>query len=289
MEKTGLILEGGGMRGAYTAGVLDFFLDNNITFPYVVGSSAGACVGSSYVAKQRERNYKIIVEYGDHPEYISFTRAIRKRELFGMDFLFDILPNSLVPFDYASFSESNTKFVVGTTDIYSGQSVYYHHFSSKEELLRVIRASSSLPFLAPSIHYKGKNLMDGGIADPIAIQPSIEAGNKKHVVVLTRNEGYIKKRAKFNWVVKNAYKKHPGLKKAISKRHQLYNHTMTKLEAMEKVGEAFLIRPKEPLLVSRVEKNKQKLHALYEQGYFEAKQQKENIQAFLEGESSQLL
>lgn len=284
MDGTGLILEGGGMRGAFTAGVLDYFLEEEMHFPYVIGASAGACNGSSYIAKQKGRNYKVIVGYGNHPQYISYKRFFTNKELFGMDFIFDTLPNKLVPFNYEGFfqdTKNNQKFVVGTTDIHTGQPRYFDTFDDKESLLRVIRASSSLPFISPVIQHEGTSLMDGGIADPIPIEPSIEAGNKKHVVVLTRNAGYKKQKMKFTWFVKKNLKGFPNLHKALESRHEKYNETMEKLEEMERTGEVYIIRPTEALSVSRIERNQKKLHVLYEQGYQEAKQQHKELMEFL--------
>lgn len=289
MENTGLVLEGGGMRGAFTAGVLDFFMDKNIHFPYIVGASAGACNGSSYVAKQRGRNYKVIVEYGNHPEYISIKRALTKKELFGMDFIFDKLPNQLVPFHYGRFFESNQtqKFVVSTTDVKTGQPRYYDQFKSGDDLLKLIRASSSLPLIAPIIKHEGEELLDGGIADPIPIAPSIEAGNDKHVVVLTRNAGYIKQKMRFPWFFQKKYREYPELLKALERRHERYNETMKQLERLQEEGKVFILRPVEPLAISRIERNQSKLHALYEQGYEHAAAQYSQLHEFLFTEAAE--
>ncbi|MDL4842164.1 patatin-like phospholipase family protein [Aquibacillus rhizosphaerae] len=285
MDNIGLILEGGGMRGAYTAGVLDFFHDEQLVFPYIVGASAGACNGSSYVSNQRGRNYEVIVEYGDHPEYISYKRVFRHKELFGMDFIFDTLPNKLVPFDFDSYLKNNSRFVVSTTDIDTGEPVYYSSFESKEELLSVVRASSSLPFISRSVRYKGRNLMDGGISDPIPIEASIKAGNEKHVVVLTRNEGYLKKPMKFSWLVNRGYKRNPELIRAMQNRHLKYNDTIEQLKKMEQRNEVLIIRPKKTINVSRIERNKDKLHNLYTQGYQDAKNLREKLYDFLNEKS----
>ncbi|WP_341864780.1 patatin family protein [Halobacillus dabanensis] len=282
MEDVGLVLEGGGMRGAYTAGVLDFFLDEGIHLPYVVGASAGACNGSSYVAKQRGRNYEVIVEYGSHPEYISYKRLFTQRQLFGMDFIFDKLPNQLVPFDYDSFHNQTTRFVVGTTDMHTGEPVFYDHFPDRDSLLKVIRASSSLPMMAPSIQYDGKELMDGGIAEPIPLQASVKDGNRKHVVVLTRNDGYIKGRMRGGWYFNRKYKQFPLFAKALLERHLRYNKQLEKVREAEKEGSAFVIRPLRPLKVSRIERNRQRLHDLYTQGYEEAEEQADKLQRFLQ-------
>lgn len=281
MENIGLILEGGGMRGAYTAGVLDYFLDAGITFPYVVGASAGACNGSSYVANQRGRNYRVIVEYGNHPEYISYKRWFKSRQLFGMDFLFDTLPNQLVPFDYEAFEQRSTIFVVGTTDMETGRSMFFKHFPDREALLKIMRASSSLPMLAPSISYDGRELMDGGISDPIPIQPSIDQGNRKHVVILTRNEGYIKRKLKAAWYLNQKYKQYPKFAEALLQRHARYNRAIDQIRMLENNGSVYVLRPSHPLQVSRIERNKNKLHALYMQGYEEANKQENQISRFL--------
>ncbi|MCA1023466.1 patatin family protein [Halobacillus litoralis] len=282
MNDVGLVLEGGGMRGAYTAGVLDYFLDQGVHFPYVVGASAGACNGSSYVAKQRGRNYRVIVEYGDHPEYISYKRMLTKRQLFGMDFLFDKLPNELVPFDYESFMKQSAKFVVATTDMDSGRPVFFDSFHDRDSLLKVIRASSSLPMIAPSIEFKGFQLMDGGIADPIPLQRSIDDGNQKHVIVLTRNDGYIKGRSKAGWYLNRRYKKFPNFAKTMADRHIHYNAQLEHVRKMEEEGRAFVIRPRQPLVVSRIERNRDRLHNLYMQGYQEAEALGEQLTDFLQ-------
>ncbi|MDC3416550.1 patatin-like phospholipase family protein [Aquibacillus salsiterrae] len=281
MENVGLVLEGGGMRGAYTAGVLDFFHDIKLPFSTVVGASAGAGNGSSFVAKQRGRNYQVIVDYGDHPEYISFKRLIRSKELFGMDFIFNTLPKKLVPFDFTTFSLNPIEFVVAATDVHTGQPVYYDFFETQEDLLQVIRASSSLPLLAPITEYKGKHLMDGGIADPIPLTPSIQAGNKKHIVVLTRNKGYIKKPMKFIWYINRKLKDYPHFVEALKKRHIKYNETMKQLEEMEANNQAIIIRPIKPLDVSRIENNKDKLQELYTQGYNDAQKLKSQLLEFV--------
>ncbi|RWZ60784.1 patatin family protein [Halobacillus fulvus] len=283
MNNIGLVLEGGGMRGAYTAGVLDYFMDQDLHFPFVVGASAGACNGSSYVAKQRGRNYEVIVGYGSHPEYISFKRMFKEKQLFGMDFIFDRLPNELVPFDYETFEKRTSKFVVGTTDIATGKSVFHDQFPDRNSLLKIMRASCSLPMVAPSIAYDGMQLMDGGIADPVPIQSSIEEGNEKHVIVLTRNEGYRKKKVKLGWYLSRKYKEFPHFAKVMMERHLKYNAQSERVNKMEKEGSAFVFRPLRPLKVSRLERNRDRLHDLYIQGYDEAKEQGDQLAKFMQG------
>ncbi|PLS18281.1 patatin family protein [Bacillus sp. M6-12] len=283
MQNTGLVLEGGGMRGAFTAGVLHFFMEQNIQLPYVIGVSAGACHGSSYVSRQIGRNHKVTIQYSTHPEYISLKRFVRSRELFGMDFIFDKLPNELVPFDFNTFHQEERQFVVGTTDCMTGEPVYFEksQFANNEDILTVLRASSSLPFMAPEISYNGRYLLDGGISDPIPIKKSEQDGNLKNVVILTRNEGYFKKKPSLGWLLKRKYGHYEGLVRSIMNRHEVYNSTVSYLEDQEAQGNVFIIRPMEKLEVGRIERNPAKLDKLYQQGYVEAKRRSAEMLEFL--------
>lgn len=280
--EAGLMLEGGGMRSAFTVGVLDYFLDQQIEFPYVATASAGALIGSSYIAKQRDRNTKLLEEIGKNQETISIKRLLQKRELFSMDFIFDKLANQLVPLEFDSFSQANSEFIIGTTEINTGKTVFYDTFETQKNLSTIIRASCSLPVLAPSVSYNDKQLIDGGVSDPIPISPLLEKGLKKHVVVLTRNKGYLKKPTKLNWFFKRFFKDKPELVKLLRNRHLIYNETMKRLLAMEQRNEVFIIQPEMPPKASRIEKSNQKLEALYHQGYQEAERKRQSLQSFLE-------
>ncbi len=277
LQNSGLVLEGGGMRGVYTAGVLEYFLEQGLEFPYVIGVSAGACIAASYLSKQNGRNKKVNIGFVRHPEYISWKNFIRKGELFGMDFVFDEIPNKHVPYDYEAFYQSNSEFVIGTTECETGKPLYFSKKDYNENMLTVIRASSSLPLFAPTVEFKGKHLLDGGISDPIPLQKAEQDGFKKNVVVLTRNEGYYKKPARFTYFLKKKYKEYPNLCETMINRHLQYNKQTEMLEEKEKNGEIIIIRPLEPLKVSRVEKDPLKLEDLYLQGYNNAKEKFEQI------------
>ncbi|MBB6452357.1 putative patatin/cPLA2 family phospholipase [Salirhabdus euzebyi] len=281
MEHTGLILEGGGMRGSFTAGVLHYFMENDLYFPYVIGVSAGACNGSSYLSRQKDRNRIVNIDYIEHPEYISIKRFFKNRELLGMDFLFNKLPNELAPFDYETFYKAPEKFIVGTTDCQTGQAVYFEKSAHQNNMLTILRASSSLPFIAPEVEYDGKYLLDGGISDPIPIRKSESDGNRKNVVILTRNEGYVKSKSSFQWYVKRKFRHYPSLAKTMLERHETYNKTVQYIEEQEKNGNAFVIRPIEKLEVSRIERNPDKLKRLYVQGYEEAQRKGKALNEFL--------
>ncbi|MFK9092956.1 patatin family protein [Bacillus salipaludis] len=271
IDQVGLVLEGGGMRGVYTAGILEYFLEQDLFFPYVIGVSAGACNAASYLSKQKGRNKIVTIEYASDPRYISWKNYFKNRQFFGMDFIFDEIPNKHVPYHYDEFYNSPSEFVVGTTDCLTGEPVYFKKQDYEKDLLTVLRASSSLPFIAPEIRYKDKILLDGGISDPIPIKKAQKDGFKKNIVILTRNEGYLKKPSKLQFLVGRKYPEYKGLQQSLRKRYQTYNETVAYLEDEEKSGNALIIRPTEPLQVGRMERNPKRLDDLYNQGYEDAK------------------
>lgn len=282
MKNLGLVLEGGGMRGVYTAGVLDFFMDKQLYFPYVIGVSAGACNATSYIARQRGRNRDVEIEYVRDSRYLGFRNFIKTKSIFGMDFVFNDIPNNLNPFDYETFFNSTEKFYAVATDCETGVPVYYEKSQcNNDDLLTIVKASSSLPLVSPFVEYDGKKLLDGGITDSIPIKRAISDGYQKCVVVLTRNAGYRKKPGKYNGFINRKYKKFPKLIEAIHNRYKMYNETLDFLEELEKQGKVFIIRPIEPIQVNRIERDKDKLLKLYEQGYREASETLEKLNAWI--------
>ncbi|MDD9267978.1 patatin family protein [Paenibacillus sp. GCM10023248] len=271
MEGIGLVLEGGGMRGVYTAGVLEYFMEQDWYFPYVVGVSAGACNAVSYISKQRGRNKKVTIDYiGDH-RYLSYRNLLRYKSIFGMDFIFNELPNKLVPFDYDTFYSSPQQFAIGTTDAHTGEPIYYTKHQLQLQTMPIVQASSSLPFVATPIHYEGRTLFDGGLVDPIPVQKSLADGNRKHVIVLTKEEGYRKTPFKQRWLAKSFYPKYDGLVDVLVNRSEIYNGTLELVRKMEEDGSAIVIRPSSKVVVGRMEKSPKKLEALHELGYEDAK------------------
>jgi predicted patatin/cPLA2 family phospholipase len=283
VENSGLILEGGGMRGVYTAGVLDVFMENQLYFPYVIGASAGACNAASYLSRQLGRNRTVNLDFCSHPEYISYRNWLfKKKGLFGMDFIFDELPNRLVPFDYEAFKQSEEKFVIVVTDCKTGQPVYLTREDYEDkDLSNVLRASASLPFMAPMVLLKDMHLMDGGIADPIPVKKAVTDGISKGVVVLTQNHGYRKTKPRLTWVTKKVYPEYTGLDESLKARYIKYNETLDYIEEEEKKGNLFVLRPLEKMKVKRVERDPKKLAVLYEQGRKDAAEQLANLQEWL--------
>lgn len=282
MEKTGLVLEGGGMRGVYTGGILELLLEKNISFPYVVGVSAGACNAASYVSRQTGRNKAVTIGYADHPEYISYKRFIRSGELFNMDLIFNQIPNKENPFDYNVFFQSNQHFYIGATDCHTGETIYYEKQELGDQINKILRASSSLPIVAPVIEHAGRMLLDGGLSDPIPIEHSINYGNEKHVIVLTQCTGYLKKPAKHGmWYFTRKYREYPGLINIVKNRSLAYNKALEHVEELEKQGKAFVFRPDHLQDVTRLERKKDRLEALYEHGYHQANERYEEMVEFL--------
>jgi len=269
MKNIGLVLEGGGMRGLYTAGVLDVFMNNNIYFPYVIGVSAGACNAASYISRQIGRNKRVILDYIGDPRYMSYRNFFKEGNLFGTDFVFNEIPNKLIPFDYHTYNNSKETFVIVATDCNRGTPVYFYK-KNGHDVLNQLKASSSLPFLSPIVDINGMKLLDGGIVDSIPIKKSIEDGNKKNVIILTRDKNYRKKPFKGNFVSKKVYKNYENIVQAINNRYKIYNETLDYIEELELSGKAFVIRPKESLQIGRLEKNKVKLEKLFNQGYYDS-------------------
>lgn len=268
--QAGLILEGGGLRGVYTSGVLRFFLDKRLYFPYVIAASMGACNAANYISRQPERNRIVNIRYVNDARYLSYLRAILKGELFGMHFIFNTIPNSLNPFDLRTFKENEAKFYITVTDCITGDPIYYEKNEVSDDIMTVLQASCSLPFVSKPVSYKNRVLMDGGIADSIPVRKSIDDGNIKNVVVLTRPSHYRKKQSYFGGVVKRWYPNYPGIYKGLVSRHIVYNETLDFINEKENNGELFIIQPKVDMSVGRVTRNKDKLYALYDLGYEDA-------------------
>ncbi len=280
MENVGLVLEGGGMRGLYTCGVLEYFMENQLYFNYVIGVSAGACNAASYISRQQRRNEKVIIGFVKDWRYMSLRNLILSKSYFGMDFIFDEIPNQHVPFDFRTFYESPGVFLVGATDCQTGKPLYLN----KDDLgaqFQALRASASLPMLSPIVNYKGYELLDGGISDSIPIKKSIQDGNTKNIIVLTRNKGYRKRPGKFNALLKLTYKNYPQLIETMLNRYKNYNETLDYIEHLEDEGKALVIRPSNKLEVGRLEKDPQKLYRLLHQGYEDTKHSYERIMEFV--------
>ena len=281
MIEAGLVVEGGGMRGVYTAGVLDYFMEKNLYFDDCYGVSAGACHISSYVSKQIGRSIKVTLDYINDKRYCSINSLIKTGDMFGVEMLYDLIPNKLELYDYDTFNKFKGNFYSVVTNCKTGKAEYIKIKDMKKDIIAV-RASSSLPLLSRIVEINGKEYLDGGITDSIPIKKSIKDGHKKNVVILTRDKTYRKSKPKFLSFFKLKYKKYPNLVKAIENRYKMYNETLDFIEEEKAKNKVFIIQPKLPVKISRIEKDKDKLKELYNQGYEDAKEIYEDLMKFLE-------
>ena len=269
-NKTGLVLEGGGMRGVFTCGVLDYLMDNKVRFPYTVGVSAGACNGLSYMSHQRGRgkysNIDLLAKY----KYIGIRPLIKHRMLIDQTLLFHRFPDRILPYNYKAYAENPNRFEMVTTDCLTGRACYWEEKYDESRIIDIVKASSSLPYACPIIPVDGRPMLDGGIVDSIPMLRAFEQGCEKCVVVLTRNRGYRKSVGKV-YVPKFIYKEYPRLRVALRNRNKLYNAQLELVERLEDEGKIVVIRPEQPIVVGRMETNVKKLTDLYNQGYACAK------------------
>ena len=272
MYNAGLILEGGAMRGVYTCGVIDCFLEYNIEFSSLYGVSAGAGHACSYLSKQKGRAFHASTDYLKGYNYSGLKTFLKTGSLFNMDLIYDKIPNELLYFDNEAFCRSKTKFYAVVTNCETGNPEYIRvtdYFSQPE----VIRASGSLPIIAPAVEIKGKKYYDGGVSDSIPVAKSISDGNVKNVAVLTRDKNYRKSPEHIPSFFRHKFsRKYPELLKAMDKRHIIYNKSLELIEKEEQAGRLIVIRPKKPVEVKRADTNIEKLKALYNDGYNDAKE-----------------
>lgn len=265
-DRTGLVLEGGGMRGIFTIGVLDNFMDRGIKFPYIIGVSAGACNALSYISGQRGRAKYTNTELLAERKYIGFKYLLTKRNIMDFDLLFHDLPEEIYPYDYDALARSSERFEVVTTSCITGKACYLQEKNDPKRVIDLVKASSSLPFVCPISYVDGEPMLDGGIADSIPIERALSQGFDNNLVVLTRNIGY-RKPAKPTKVPFFFYRKYPNAKKAIRLRNSIYNKEIELVEQMEKEGSVAVLRPIKPIEVGRMERDTDKILALYNEGY----------------------
>ncbi len=265
-EKSGLILEGGGMRGIFTIGVLDNFMDRGISFPYIIGVSAGACNALSYISGQRGRAKFSNIDMLEKYRYIGLRHLITKGNIMDFDLLFHKLPEEIYPYDYKALANSDVRFEVVTTSCITGKACYFEEKNDPKRVINLVKASSSLPFVCPITHVDGEPMLDGGVADSIPIERAMSQGFTDNLVVLTRNKGY-RKPWKGTKVPFFMYRKYPNAKEAIRSRNIIYNSQIELAERMEEEGRLLVIRPERPIEVDRMERDTNKLLALYEEGY----------------------
>lgn len=283
MKQVGLVLEGGGMRGLFTAGVIDAMMEQGITYAALVGVSAGACFGCNYKSNQPGRVLRYNLAYCKDPRYCSFRSLIETGNMFGTEFCYYEIPDRLDLFDVKTFEENPMVFYLVCTDVETGTPIYHQCTSTKNpNEMEWMRASSSLPFVSQMVEIDGLKLMDGGIADSIPIRFAEKMGYGKNVVVLTQPEGYVKKPSSLMGAIRRRFKDYPLFVEAMEQRHEMYNDTVAYIKEQEAAGNTFVIRPPKSLPVSRIEHNPRKLKQAYQMGRDAATQVLDGLKAFVD-------
>lgn len=265
-RNTGLVLEGGGMRGVFTSGVLDAFMKHGVYFRHVVAVSAGACNGMSYISRQPRRarlsNIDFLTQYG----YIGWRHLLRQGCIFDQELLYDKFPNEYVPFDFDTYFQWSATFEMVTTNCLTGQAEYLTESNDRQRSLDIVRASSSLPYVSKIVRVDGIPMLDGGIVDSIPVMRAIETGHPQNVVILTRNKGY-RSKGRDRKVPHFIYKNYPRLRVALSRRVAAYNRQLDLVDRLERLGKVVCIRPQRPMEVGRMEKDIGRLERLYQEGF----------------------
>lgn len=270
-RNTGLVLEGGGMRGVFTSGVLDAFMKHDLYFPYVVAVSAGACNGLSYMSRQPRRARYSNIDMLRKYDYISLKRLLTQGSIFDPNILYERFPNEIVPFDYETYRENPAVYEIVTTNCLTGRAEYLTEKTDPKRLTAIVKASSSLPYVAQITEVDGVPMLDGGIVDSIPVVRAIDKGYSPNVVILTRNRGFRSSEPDIK-VPKLFYGEYPRLRVALSHRVEEYNKQLELIERMEDWGEVICIRPERPMEVDRLCRDVEKLEALYEEGFMMGEQ-----------------
>lgn len=279
--KTGLVLEGGAMRGLFSAGVMDVLMEHQIAFDGAIGVSAGAAFGCNYKSRQPGRVIRYNTEYARDPRYCSLRSLFKTGDLFGADFCYHELPNKLDPFDTEAFQQNPMEFYVVCTDVLTGEAVYQKCGIADDECFEWLRASASMPLVSRTVEIGGRRMLDGGIADSIPLRYFEQIGYNKILVILTQPEGYRKKKNKALPLIRLSFRQYPKMVEALEKRHKKYNDTLAYVKKREREGAVLVLRPQDSLSIGRVEHNSERMRQVYDCGRKVALQSLEQIEAFL--------
>ncbi len=284
MIKATMVLEGGATRGVFTSGVLDYLMERNLYTSHVIGVSAGSCNGVGYVSRQPGRTRDCMIhDEREYSYYYGFRKFIREKSLMDMDMIFDRYPNEFFPFDYDTYFASETECEIVTTNCETGRAEYMTERHERERLMKICRASSSMPLVSPMVNVDGVPYLDGGLADSIPLKRAMEFGNKKIIVVLTRNPGYRKKPTSQAVcdLYRRAYRNYPALVQTTIRRNYEYNRQIRLVEKLERERKIFVFRPLIPT-IARLEKDCDALKHFYRHGYLQAKRRHEELLKYLD-------
>ena len=279
--KTGLIMEGGAMRGMFTAGVLDVLMENGLVTDGAIGVSAGAVFGCNYKSHQIGRVIRYNTEYCNDNRYASFKNLVKTGNLYSEQFCYHEVPERLDPFDEAAFAASPMDFFVVCTDVKTGEPIYHKCRTGDAEDVRWMEASASMPLAAKIVKIGHYGLLDGGVADSIPVRFFESIGYKRNLIILTQPKGYTKKKNKFLPAIRARYFRYPAFVEAVADRHERYNETLSYISMLEQTGKDYVIRPPIPLEIGAMERDPAQLRRVYETGRAVAQIQVEKIRDFL--------
>ncbi|MDE6566972.1 MAG: patatin family protein [Lachnospiraceae bacterium] len=280
MEKSGLVVEGGGMRGIYAAGVLDVMMEQGFTFDGVIGVSAGAIHGCTMVAGQRGRSIRFYKKYCQDKRFMSIRSWIKTGDIVGRDFCYRELPEVLDPFDYDAYAQSDTRFYATCSNLETGKAEYLE-VTDVHGQIDIIRASASLPYVSRIVDVDGKKLLDGGCTDSIPFKMFQKMGYTRTVVVLTRDETYRKEAANV-LPARFVYRKYPAFIQALKHRHEVYNQAREELARMQQEGNVFVICPSEVLTIDRMCHDPEKIQETYDIGRRDMENLTDSMRSWLE-------
>ena len=279
--KTGLVLEGGGMRGLFTAGLMDVMMEHDIRFDGIVGVSAGASFGCNYKSHQIGRVLRYNVRFKDDPRYMGLRSLLRTGDLVAAEFSYHTLPKELDVFDFDAYNNDPTEFHVVCTDVETGEPVYHRLDFMDDKGLEWIRASASMPLVSKPVNIDGRLLLDGGISDSIPLRYFQEQGFERNLVILTQPKGFFKKKTKLMPLFHLFSSRYPAIVQAMSRRHLMYNEELAYLEEQERLGNILLIYPQDTLPIGRTEQDEEKMRRIYAMGRAKAEDMLPEIQAFV--------
>ncbi len=277
-----LVLEGGTFRPTFSCGVMDALLDSGVEFEYVIGVSAGISNAVSYLSKQTGRNLEILQKYRNDKRYVGFKNIFTDKSIFGRKFIYETIPQELIPFDNETFFSNPSKYVVGVTNAKTGEMEY---FDKKDPVngFMLLQATCALPIVFPPIIYNGKQYYDGGLVDSIPAPKALKDGNEKMLIVLTRTKDYVKTESKAYKVAAAILKrKYPKIAELLLTRHIRYNKEVEFCNQLEKEGKAVILRPSEEVQISSLESDMQKLERIYKYGYDLAMENMDKIKALFD-------
>lgn len=279
--KTGLILEGGGMRAIFTSAILDSFMNEGIEFEAMTGVSAGVLFGSNFKSKQFGRALRYNMRFAGCPEYMSYKSLFTTGNYVNINFSYNLLPRQLDPFDYQTYAANPMKFYAVCTDAVNGGPIYHEIPDAEGDGLTWMRASASMPVYAKPVHIDGYTLLDGGISDSIPLRFMHQKGYTRNVVILTQPTTFRKSKSHVDHLLRLLLPRYPKIAEMMSVRHQMYNAQLDYVEQSRQSGNTFVITPDTPLAIGRLEMNRDKIQAIYDAGTKKAQEILPALKAFI--------